>query len=278
MLLFNGAGVPPTIPPSGLIFFAPTGGKLRDVRIEAPTGASPISSFSGPLTISNVEVATGASVTPGFNALNLSIPGTTIDRLVTTGPAPVMLTSFFPGPPASQPVVMRRSSISSSGGLGLQTGSNTVVSDTVVRATGTGIVPPTAVVASGGKLRNVTAIASGTGATGLRAAGSIPPTIVSGPVSAKNSIFWAEGGVADVTVDPAIAPNPTICVPFPPCIVTPGGDLTITNSNFRTNTGTLNAASGSNQAGRPAVRGSGSRRLPAEARVARDRCGRGRRR
>jgi hypothetical protein len=233
-------------------FFEPTGGKLRNVRIEAPTGALALSSAFGPLAVSDVEVATGAGTVPGSGGVMLGTPGTTIDRLVTTGPAPVALTSFFPGLPGGQPIVVRRSNISG-GALGLQMGSNAVVTDTVVRATGA--TAPTAIVATGGKLRNVTAIASGTGARGLQVVAALPPALVPGSVSAKNSIFRGEGGTADVVVDAPMPPlvDPAICITMPtfPGCPGPGGDLTITNSNFRNSMGTLGAGSGSNQSGDP---------------------------
>jgi hypothetical protein len=190
-------------------------------------------------TVRNVEVATNnaSSASPGVQLIG---SGISVDRLVTSGSGGVLVAAGIPG---GQPPVIRRSriTVTSSASLGPPAAlvvSEAVVTDTLVRVTGLGAV---AVLATGGKLRNVTGIATGTASRGLSLQLPFGPVT---PVSAKNSIFRGADAASDVVVDP---PLPFMCAPTCP----PGPDLTITNSNFRDKTGTLNAASGPNQTADP---------------------------
>jgi hypothetical protein len=117
-----------------------------------------------------------------------------------------------------------------------------LVTDTLVRVAASGgpALPATAVQVAGGKLLNVTGIATGTSSQGLQVGGLPTP---SGAASVKNSVFRAEG--TDVVVSPA--GGGVICPPF----CNPAGDLTINRSSFRTASGALNGASGDNQTADP---------------------------
>jgi hypothetical protein len=228
-----------------VIFTAP-GSSLADSKL-TQTGAFPGSCLSGVdnTTIRNVEVATSGPSSP-FPAVQLQGSGISVDRLVTSGSSGVTLTQgIAPGAP-----VMRRSRITMTSSApvpgilapALWVGAGAVVTDTLVRATGAGLAGgAVAVSATGGKLRNVTGIATGIGSRGLSLQAPLAPVV---PVSVKNSIFRAGDPASDVVVDPPF----TILCP----VICPGpSDLTITHSNFRAVTGTLNAASGSNQASDP---------------------------
>jgi hypothetical protein len=208
------------------------------------TGASPgwcisaIPPISDNLTVRNVEVkSTQPTASPVPTALvSLGASGAQVDRLVVDnpkGPA-VQLGSIFP---SLSPNVMRRSRLTGTNttiGLpALTISAPATVSDTLVQAGGTGATPTTAISASGGKLRNVTAIATGDTSRGLRVTS---PVGILTPTSVKNSILRGDG--TDIYVDPGIG-------------AFPGGDLTINRSNFRAATGTLNAASGDNQTADP---------------------------
>jgi hypothetical protein len=215
-------------------------------------------------TIRDVEVTSTASTpsaTPGA-LVALIGTGITVDRLVVTNPvgAAAQIGSL-PGAIGAQPTVMRRSRLSGAPAVG-PFGSGAVlgviggatVSDTVVRSSGSSA---SAIQAGGGKLRNVTAIATGAGSRGLW----LPavPAPFGGPVSVRNSVLRGEG--SDIQLDPGMpeVPGNPICTFFPFYSCTPGpsipattqADLTITHSNFRNATGTLNQASGDNQTADP---------------------------
>jgi hypothetical protein len=211
-------------------------------------------------TIRNVGVkSTAPTASPVPTALvNLLSGGAQVDRLVVDnpkGPAVQIASGIFLG--TTTPSVMRRSRLTGTNttiGLpALTVGSQATVTDTLVQAGGTGATPTTAIQATGGKLRNVTAIATGTGSRGLQATSFLGPTPAN--TSVKNSILRGDG--ADVAVDPSvggIASPPGCTIGTPGCIMIGGiggGDLTINKSNFRTSTGTLNAASGGNQTADP---------------------------
>ena len=149
---------------------------------------------------------------------------------------------------------MRRSRISGFA-TGLNAGANVLVSDTVVNTPAS--TPPNAAVQSGGAtLRNVTAVARGSGARGLQILATAQPAPFN-ITSVKNSVF--RGDASDIVIDPGTPGG----VSPPGCIIgvdifctvvfpTSPGDLTIDHSNFSTvSGGTLNAASGANQSADP---------------------------
>jgi hypothetical protein len=226
------------------------------------TGASPsgfgclsVFAFSGNSTVRDVEVSSTSTLPAGTPAASFTGAGITVDRLVATGTSNPGLGVAISGnaPPAS-PSVMRRSRISGFA-TGLNAGANVLVSDTVVNAPAS--TPPNAAVQAGGAtLRNVTAVASGSGARGLQILATAQPAPFN-ITSVKNSVF--RGDAADVVIDPGTPGglNPPGCMIgidlF--CIILPAtspGDLTIDHSNFRTvSGGTLNAASGVNQSADP---------------------------
>ena len=279
------------------------GATLRNVRVEAPNGATPVT-LGGSSTVTDVDVAgagtcirlvgAGTKVedsqlaTSGAGAfggvcLSTFVPADdlTIRDVAVSGtgagalPAPVvslagagmdvegLVANNAAGPavsfsgtavPGSEPSVMRRSSISSTGSIiapatALTLGDGAIVTDTVLRAGGAASAGATAINVHGGKLRNVTAIASGAASRGLHVGQALSASV-------KNSIFRGDGNdvaVADATPG---GHSPPGCVPDPwgvtPCIfvpATPGGDLTITHSNFRNFSGALNPTSGSNGTG-----------------------------
>ena len=240
VLRFN---VPAAIPGAGGLAYqsGATGNTVRNLRIEVTGGGPALWSNAANLTISDVEVSAAAGT---LSSVVASGGGTTIDRLVTSGDGALVLNTVGFPPPGV--VAVRRSRLGGSPNA-LITGVNSLVSDTLAQSTGSAAI---AISAAGGKLRNVTAIASGTNAIGLHVGGGTPPP----SVSVKNSIFRADGALADVVVTPQIPPilPPSSCIPpVPGCFSIPGGDLTITHSNFRVVNGTLNPASGSNSATDP---------------------------
>jgi hypothetical protein len=182
----------------------------------------------------------------GIPAVGLMGSGISVDRLVTSGSSGVSIARGIS--PLAQVPVMRRSRITLTssgpfaGGPALTVG-GAVVTDTLVRASASGpIGGAIAVNSSSGTLRNVTAIATGIASRGLWVNAPLGP--VSSLVSVRNSIFRADDAATDVVVDGAFV---VLC---PPICGSPG-DLTITHSNFRAATGTLNGASGSNQTADP---------------------------
>jgi hypothetical protein len=247
------------------ITLAGTGSTIENSKLTT-TGANPavlgscISGFpfSDGTTVRNVEAKSTATAPtipgpfPPATLVALLGSNITIDRLVATNPAggAVVLGSTAPG---GLPSVMRRSRLSAVlpavtvpsplGNGGVTMLGDTTVTDTLVTASG----PVGAVEAGGGKLRNVTAIATGAGSRGLH----VGPQFLGSAavVSVKNSIFRGDG--ADVAVEPVVA-APIGCIPIPPTTCgSAGGDLTITYSNFRSATGPVNGASGNNQSADP---------------------------
>ena len=245
--------VPAAVPGFGGLTLGPpaAGGKLRNVHIEVLGGGPGLYADAANMTISDVSV--NASGPPGTSVL-VNGAGTTIDRLTTSGTGSVALNQGSIFPPTGT-VTLRRSRLGGSP-VALTTRSNTttvnsVVSDTLVQSGGAGAM---AIASSGGKYRNVTAIASGPGSRGLAAVASIAITGPPGPTSVKNSILRANGGVTDVAVDVA-PPLPSYCstTPWLPECTTAlvSGSLAVDHSNFRTQGGTLAAGSGANTADDP---------------------------
>ena len=150
----------------------------------------------------------------------------------------------------TDPVVVRRADVRGTG-LGISDDGSAVVTDSLVTMSGNN---SRAIIASGGRLRNVTAIATGSGSRGLY-------IIASGDTSAttdvRNSIL--RGDDKDVFVEQTVpGQGDPDCIPtFPPTCITyvppsTAGTLVIGNSNFRTTEvgsgGTLTDAGGNGNA------------------------------
>jgi hypothetical protein len=229
------------------------GSTIEDSKLTQGTPPAPApcltSVFDG-TTVRNVEVSSAAPSGPGVGpeGVVLNGAGVSVDRLVVKGARGATIGGSFA--PGSQPIVMRRSRIESTG-TGLTIARGAVVSDTVAT---TSAAAGAAVVSSGGKLRNVTAVATGAASNGLRLLAEPAP----GPAatSVRNSIL--RGQTTDFVVDPGAPagppqpwcvaiPAPFVCPPTPALLP---GDLTITHSNFRP-AGLVNSASGFNQATDP---------------------------
>ena len=256
----------------GFIFgSAAAGGKLRNAIVQATSTGSAITAI-GAATLADLEVTSGGAcvildapgstlersalgtsssgiclraLPPGPDSgivvrdvtviapfasptVHLEGNGISTERLEVNSGGGVRLIS----PPTGSPSVVRRSRITGSP-VALGTKGATLVSDTVVRATSPpGLGFSHGVSADGGRFRNVTALASGAGSTGLYVAFS---STAPEPTSVKNSIFRGDG--RDVLVAEWSGSF--------------SGDLTITHSNFRAADGTLNPASGNNQTGDP---------------------------
>jgi hypothetical protein len=224
---------------------------VENSKLTATSSAGPFGCLGGiavdGTTVRDVQVKSTSTTSPVFASALVTLFGAnlTVDRLTVdhpTGPGVVLFT-----PPAASGSVMRRSRIS--GGSAsivpvsvLAATGDVLVTDTLVQATGSAApaMPVTAVQATGGRLRNVTGVATGPGSQGLQVGGQGTP---SGVTSVKNSVFRGAGN--DVLVSPA--GGGIVCPPF----CNPAGDLTINRSNFRTASGTLNAASGDNQTADP---------------------------
>ena len=238
------------IPSFGLSVSPTAGGvSIRNIRVESTSGAQAIQSYGPNARISDVEVNTalptiwGASVAVGGY-------GTSVDRLVTSGVTTVGLHEYPFGTPDT--IALRRSRLSSAT-TALSMGPRALVTDTLARAEGPGVV---AISTLGGKLSNVTGISSGANSKALHAVQGFGPN-PTGP-TVKNSVFRADGaGASDVTSDPGLppgSPSDPICgidPTNPMCVGTHGGNLTITRSNFRAASGTLNPASGANSSADP---------------------------
>jgi hypothetical protein len=223
------------------------GSRIEDARL-VQTGVVgpfyPFGVFADNAVVRNVDLTASNAANAG--AL-LGGSGLSVDQLTVKGGGVVFGSSadLLSALPAGAPAVMRRSRIEAPApGLVLTKGP--LVTDTVVSVVaGPSPFGPqlgtVAVASAGAKLRNVTAIATGAGSTGLRVGGAPAPG-PNVPTSVKNSILRGDG--KDVLVQlqsPAVPPLPALL----------DGDLTITNSNFRTSEGALNAASGGNQSGDP---------------------------
>ena len=256
----------------GFVFGATAaGGKLRNAIVQATSSGAAITTLSG-ATLADLDVSSGGSCVniraPGTTLERSTLGktgtgvclsaftdvadsgivvrdvtviapfasptvastanGLSIDRLVVNSGGGVRLLI----PLSGAPTVMRRSRITGSP-IALEAKGGVLVSDTVLRATalpGGGFSQALGV--DGGRFRNVTALASGAGSTGLYVA---PSSTAPEPTSVRNSIF--RGDDRDVFV--------------PTFTGASSGDLTITHSNFRAADGVLNPASGNNQTGDP---------------------------
>ena len=223
---------------NGCIQVNAAGARVEDSRLTLTAeslGGSCLNGRAGAaanLTISNVQVgSTAVGSMYGFALVSLGGVNDQVDRLVVDNPVGGAVELVDGGSPSGSNTTIRRSRLSSATGASsaatLSASAPAVITDSVVTLKGTASNPgsvPAVILAGGGTLRNVTAIATRPGSHGLDVGYSTKA------VSVKNSVFRGDG--KDVAV---ISP----------------GDLTITNSNFRGNPGTLNAASGSNQTGDP---------------------------
>ena len=228
-----------------------------------PSVASPgcLSTMGANTTIRNVDVTeqAGAPGLPGMGMVNVAGAGSTIDRLRTTGASGVTVGSFIT-PGAGDQTTIRRSrlSVSSTSAItpapALMLAGPARVTDTVVTLTNsTGFPGASAITAlADAKLRNVTAVASGTGTSALLGLAGTAPRAV----SVKNSILRGDAAANDVTILPGAPapfnPGDPFCTTLPSlCLPTVPADVVINNSSFRGATGSLNAASGSNQTDDP---------------------------
>jgi hypothetical protein len=193
--------------------------------------------------VRNVDVtATGPIGAVSMNGAGARVEGI---RVRSTGEAGMRI-----GGTPTDPLVVRRADVRGTG-IGIWDDGGAVVTDSVVTMSGNNA---RAIIASGGWLRNLTAIATGSGSRGLY-------IIASGDTSAttdvRNSIL--RGDDKDVFVDQTVpGQGDPDCIPtFPPTCITyvppsTAGTLVIGNSNFRTTQvgsgGTLTGAGGNSNA------------------------------
>ncbi len=217
---------------------------LVDSSFESETVGLPclIANANG-IQVRNVEV----TATGPIGAVSMHGAGARVDgiRVRSTGEAGMRISGT-----ATDPLVVRRADVRGTG-IGIWDDGGAVVTDSLVTMSGDNA---RAIIASGGWLRNVTALATGSGSRGVY-------LIASGGTSAttdvRNSIL--RGDDKDVFIeqtdpgqgDPGCIPTfPPTCIEYvPPRIA---GTLVIGNSNFRTTQvgsgGTLTDAGGNSNA------------------------------
>jgi hypothetical protein len=206
------------------------------------------SAFLGPCvvmgegaTIRNVAVS-GASLGPAIPAVTLIGPGNTVDGLKITGPAGLTVGNpIFAA--AGERSTLRRLDVAVSGTAGFPVQAlglfgDATVSDSLVQSASTSTIPGfggAAITAAGNvRLRNVTALATGSSAQGVQ----VMPGATAPAVSVKNSILRGDSAANDLVVmpgAPGLPPGTPGCTPptFPGCSPTLPGDVQIDHSNFR---------------------------------------------
>jgi hypothetical protein len=233
-------------------FLMGPGSSLTDSRLVHTAGGSGAACIAIAAAASNTQVRNVEVVEQNSHysyAVSTNAAGVEVENLRVFGGGAGLYAGGDPLTPGN-PARLRRVAVSS-GMLGVTLGPHVSFTDSLVRANGSSARAldfygtPT--------LRNVTAIATGTGSRGI----STQATPAMFALTAHNLLL--RGDEADVWVEPdgthmVFSPGDPICIAFPAmCVPMPvyAPKLTLTHSNFRTVSGPLAPESTANGSGDP---------------------------